>query len=233
VVLSLLVPGVVSCSSGGENGNIITTDTATVPDETTTVVPDVTEPDMSVPDGAALVCSGDLIPGNNGATYPFQGLTSHGYTFSCTTCPTGLAWLTGNWVFYNGSPANEDNFTDVLYFDGNNFIETLVGIDEGTDPNNPIEATVKGYYFCPPESEQPQEMIMIWVVTDVDPPGAFGNSVGDAYPLNIMETIAGTYDDTLLWFDFDWEGSSKLAPGNQFTYCKPGANIEGETCMLP
>jgi len=221
-----------ACTSGGNNGNIVPVDTTSTVD-TTTPPPDTTPIDMTVPNGSAMVCSGDLVPGNDGATYPFQGHASNGYTFSCTTCPTGLAWLTGNWVFYNGSPAHEDDFTDVLYFDGNNFIETIVGVDEQTNPNAPITAIIRGYYFCPPESERPDKMTQIWVITDVDPPGAFGNNVGDSYPVNIMETVAGTYDDTLLWFDFDWGGSSKLAPINQYTYCKPGANIEGETCTMP
>ncbi|MBR57840.1 MAG: hypothetical protein CMH54_07250 [Myxococcales bacterium] len=187
-----------------------------------------------IPSGEPVVCPGETVPGTGGLQYPFTGVVSGEVGFSCTRCPTGKNELQGTWVFFNERPSNTIS-KEVIRFDGNTYVETISAVDSVLSPNEEMTAVLKGYYFCPMDSEMPPMLDhtqTVFVITSVEPiDGAFGNHVGDVYGCYTWFSADGNTGNMLLWCDFEWTGNP--APQDQRTYCRVGTTIEGEECVLP
>jgi hypothetical protein len=193
-------------------------------------------PTYTPPTGEAVVCD-TVLDSTDGHTYPFQGLTSHGKTITCTACPTGFNKLNDEWLWFaedeDGNltldlkAAGYDMTSDELTFNGNTFVEVITGVDSGSGQQ--VTQRIEGYFVCPTPEEMPS-LQFIWVITKADPEGAFGNKAGDSYPYAQLDSTAGV-NDMMLWFDYDWSGSP--APFQQAKYCRRGESFSGVMCEIP
>ncbi len=217
----------------GGSGNIAVPNPDTVHhnDETSSLPPTYTPPT-----GEAVVCD-TVLDSTDGHTYPFQGLTSHGKTITCTACPSGFNKLNDEWLWFaedeDGNltldlmAAGFDMTSDELTFNGNTFVEVISGVDAGSGQQ--VTQRIEGYFVCPTPEEMPS-LQFIWVITKAEPEGAFGNKVGDSYPYAQLDSTAGV-NDMMLWFDYDWSGSP--APFQQAKYCRRGEIFSGVMCEIP
>lgn len=176
-----------------------------------------------------LVCEGEAGPSGNTEYCPFTGHTnSLGNDFTCTTCPQGIDWLSGTWMFFQNVPGDAP-FLDVLTVEGNHFTETIIGEDKILSPGKETTAILKGYYFCPSKAEY-TSLRKIFVIESVEPEdGLFGNHAGDSYPCDVLGN--GAASSFLLWCDYGWTGSPPL--NTQYEYCRKGSQIEGANCVIP
>jgi len=193
-------------------------------------------PTYTPPAGDTVAC-GTVLDQTEGHSYPFQGLSAEGKTFTCTACPTGFNKLNDEWLWFvedeNGNltldlkAAGYDMTSDELTFNGNTFAEVISGIDSGTGQQ--VTQRIEGYFVCPTPAEMPS-LQFIWVITKADPEGAFGNKTGDTYPYAQLDSTAGV-NDMMLWFDYDWSFSPP--PFQQAKYCRRGATFSGVLCEIP
>jgi hypothetical protein len=183
-----------------------------------------------IPAGESVECN---VPAEQkhlgeGRAYPVTGLNAPGADFTCTTCPKGLDWLNGRWMFFENVPGDAP-FVEIFEFDGNTFTNVIVGEDKDLAPGKVTTMTMHGYYFCPSKAEY-ASLRKVFVVLAVDPPGAFGNKAGDNWPCDILE--AGDVSNSfLLWCDFDWDGTTPMR--DQYQYCRENEMYDGVACDIP
>ncbi|MFO0747625.1 MAG: hypothetical protein U1F43_18445 [Myxococcota bacterium] len=167
-----------------------------------------------------------------GFTYPWEGATVDGTTYTCDGCKTGDSKLQGQWRvhgFVNADgtgdmdydfPDPATDYAETLFVDGNTWVSHIKDVKASS------EGTVRGFYFCSQKPEMATQHLF-WIVTasdDADKP------VGYVFETDVVLSAGG---DNLILDWYDEPGSV----GNQdFQYCrlgtKNGDNAE-QTCTNP
>lgn len=211
-----------------DKGGVGVNDRGLIPPDATGIGPQTDFPPL--PAGKSVECAvpAEQMHLGEGKEYPFTGLDTAGSDFTCTTCAKGLKWLNGRWMFFENTPGDAP-FVETFSFDGNLFTNVIAGEDKQLKPGEITTMTMHGYYFCPSKAEY-ASLRKIFVVLEVDPPGAFGNKAGDSWPCDILE--AGDVSNSfLLWCDFNWDGTTPLK--DQFQYCRENESYDGVPCTIP
>jgi len=221
--------GILACLALGCVGATGDTGYAPAPQDSTNTQNQPSGPSCNSTGSSSLVCEGSPGPASNSDSCPFVGHTNkEGDSFSCTTCPDGISWLSGTWMFFQNQPGDAP-FLDVLEVNGNHFKETIIGEDKILAPGQETTAILKGYFFCP-KKEEFTSLRKILVIESVEPSdGLFGNHAGDSFPCDVLGNGSGK--SFLLWCDYDWTGSPPL--NTQYEYCRDGATVEGAVCEIP
>ena len=121
-------------------------------------------------------------------------------------CPKGLPRLEGSWRFNGETKARK--FTDVFVFRGTEFTEFLAA----TSPKTEEKAIIKGTYACTPEKK------IVFHVTEVDPPGAFGNNSGDVFACTYLWKMDDPENGLALLCYFGWNPKKSM----DYTYKRVG-----------
>ncbi|MBR57334.1 MAG: hypothetical protein CMH54_04670 [Myxococcales bacterium] len=121
-------------------------------------------------------------------------------------CPEGLKRLEGSWKFNGKTKAKK--FTDVFVFRGSEFTEFLAS----TSPDKEEKAILKGTYACTPDKK------LVFKLTEVDPPGAFGNKTGDVFACTYLWKMDDPENGLALLCHFDWNPKKSL----DYTYKRVG-----------
>ncbi len=161
-----------------------------------------------------------------GCTYPWGGIESDGVKLTCNLCKTGDTTAQGAWRFIDFK--TEDPTTPLKYdlkqrlvVDGNTWHLRRTWTKDGVDG----EIRIDGWYACSDKAEF-KSQDLVWVVTALSPPDAFGYKVGHTY--------SGTWltkgEDLMAWGNY--EGMHK---GKHFAeiYCRAGTQVNGKDCKDP
>lgn len=187
---------------------------------------------VTTPTPAAGCDQSEVDNGNNGAKYPWGGLTAGGTNYTCNKCPTGLADFQGMWRAHGFSDADDttpdfakggDASTgdaEILFIDGNTWM------DQFHDQQSGQTVLTRGWFFCSQQPEHPNEHLF-WVSTEADPAGTLGANAGD---INESDVILSQGANLKLIF---WYNDVGGTTGVQIGYCKIGSSSGGQTCNNP
>jgi hypothetical protein len=213
---------------------VVAADTVTTEDATpdAVVAPDA-EPDADldvaidtpVDPGRNPAC-GPYDNGTYGQKVPWTGFEQGGKTYTCNACRGGYAVDQGSWRaidFATEDPTTPlgDDYKEALTFDGNTFSMHISGLDLGA----PTEAVIEGWMWCADPAEM-KSGNSVFVVTKVQPEGAFGWNSGLVFSGNLKHSGA----NLLAWgffmgFEKDWVGEA--------LYCRIGTMIGSKPCEDP
>jgi hypothetical protein len=166
----------------------------------------------------------------NGAKYPWGGLTAGGTAYTCNKCPTGLSFFQGKWRAHGFTEDGTPDYTklgdastgdaEALYIDGNTWYSHF----RDQQDNQSVET--RGWFFCSQQPEHPNEHLF-WVTLQATPAGNLGANAGD---INESDVIlpAGADNQLIAWYD-EIGGETSVSIG----YCKIGSVRAGVTCNDP
>ena len=169
--------------------------------------------------------------GNNGAKYPWGGLTAGTTTYTCNKCPTGLADFQGKWRahgykadmttpdYSKGADAATDD-AEIFYVDGNTYYSHFHDQQEGKS------VETRGWYVCTQQPEHAHEHIF-WVTLEATPAGVLGSNAGDIGESDVILS-QGSDKKLITWYD-EVDGATSLQMG----YCKIGTSSGSQTCNNP
>jgi len=186
---------------------------------------------VTTPTRNANCDSTEVDNGNNGAKYPWGGLTANEKNYTCNRCPTGLADFQGMWRAH-GFAADEstpdyDKGSDaatgdaeILFIDGNTWYSNFHDEQEGKS------VETRGWFVCTQQPEQANEHLY-WVTLSAVPEGTLGANNGDINESDVILS-QGTDKKLIAWYDAVG-GNTSASIG----YCKIGTSSGGKTCNNP
>ena len=119
-------------------------------------------------------------------------------------CPQGPPLLQGKWRFVGDSKASE--FSDVIALEGTRYVEEIASSEAGTLTKARIEGEIRCLF---------KNRVLV-MVDKVEPPGAFDNQAGDAYPCDILKGMGADAERRLLVCFFDWD--LRTSAGKEFEF---------------
>ena len=234
----IAVPFFALAACDSDDGNTTTPDGTTDTTGSDTVTPGTsavtgvnTNVTVTAPTRNANCDNTEVDNGNNGAKYPWGGLTVDGTAYTCNRCPTGLADFQGKWRAHGfaddqvtpdydkGNDADTGD-AEVLFIDGNTWYSHL------SDHQDQKSVETRGWFVCTQQPEHPNEHLF-WVTLQAVPEGTLGANNGD---INESDVILSSGSDKKL---IAWYDSTTSEQNVQIGYCKIGTSSGGQTCNDP
>jgi hypothetical protein len=190
--------------------------------------------DWTLPNDAPARHADCAAPDSNayGPSYPWQGFTVSGTTYSCNRCPNGRKEIQGHWraVFDDTDPTvlyeKDPTYRERVIFNGNQFSMRLNGQDLGQS----VDATIEGWYFCGQKPEADNETVF-FIVTSAAPDNAFAYETGYVFTSDLLTSDGG---GGLLWA---WYSGIVTVAGSSWggtaPYCLIGTMVGDKPCVDP